>query len=127
MTRFTRIGIVRHMTKRACLVQRSLFLGQQHGSFLLIWIPLRIAGSLGPLERKDYMAWGGRCPTAEDITQWFASSRRPLAMLLAQCGSLGTIDADCALSADDLLARRVTELLRTKRSSLGRWGWSPNA
>ena len=98
-------------------------LGQQHGSFLLIWIPLRIADHLDR-SSEGLHGLGGRCPTAEDITQWFAR-HDALAMLLAQCGSLGTIDADCALSADDLLARRVTELLRTKRSSLGRWVGRP--
>ncbi len=101
------------------LVAAASLLGERLGDFLLLWIPLRIARHLDRSSAGTY-GLGQRCPTAEEVAQWFAR-RDASAMLLAQCGTLGTIGAVRALSADDLSAGRTRNLSRTVRSAAGRW------
>ena len=97
----------------------SSLLGDRGDNFLLIWIPLRTARHLDRSSEGTY-GLGRRCPTAGDVAQWFLRSDGS-GVLVAQCGTLGTISARRASSADDLLARRTRELSRTERSAAGRW------
>ena len=97
----------------------STLLGDRGDDFLLIWIPLRIASHLDRSSEGTY-GLGQRCPMAADVALWFQRSET-WAVLLAQCGTLGTISALRASSAADLVARRMPELSRAERSAAGRW------
>ena len=97
----------------------STLRGDRGDDFLLIWIPLRIARHLDRSSEGTY-GLGRRCPTAAEVARWFQRSDT-WAVLLAQCGTLETISAVRALSADDLVARRTTKLSRAERSAAGRW------
>ncbi len=101
------------------LVAAASLLGERLDDFLLLWIPLRIARHLDRSSEGTY-GLGRRCPSSEEVAQWFAR-RDASAMLLAQCGTLGTIGAVRALSADDLSAGRTRNLSRTVRSAAGHW------
>ena len=98
-------------------------LGEPLDDFLLLWIPLRIARHLDRSSEGTY-GLGQRCPTAEEVAQWFAR-RDGSAMLLAQCGTLAAISAVRALSAENLSARRTRKLFRTVRSAAGQWVGRP--
>ena len=101
------------------LVAAASLLGERLDDFLLLWFPLRVERHLDRSADGPY-GLGQRCPTAEEVAQWFAR-RDAWAMLLAQCGTLGAIDAVRALSADDLSTGRTRDLSRIVRSAAGHW------
>ena len=85
---------------------------------LLLWIPLRRRDHLDRARDRPY-GLGQFCPTAEEIAGWF---NRPatLALLLAQCGYLRSIEAGRAGAPGSLAAR--TPLARVSRP-----GFEPSA
>jgi hypothetical protein len=92
------------------------------GSFdrgLLQWVPLRRSAHLDRAQDRQY-GLGQVCPTPQQVAAWFG---RPasLALLLAQCGYLRSIEADRVANPEGLDAR--TTLARVSRpSSSGQGG-----
>ena len=86
---------------------------------LLQWFPLRRSEHLDRAQDRPY---GLRhvCPTADQIGAWFGRSTS-LALLLAQCGHIRSIEADRVTDPEKLQSRK--KLARVVRPALGRDGW----
>jgi hypothetical protein len=86
---------------------------------LLQWVPLRRSEHLDRAQDRQY-GLGQVCPTPEQVAAWFG---RPasLALLLAQCGHLHSIEADRVADPEELNAR--TKLARVARPAFRRGGW----
>ena len=79
---------------------------------LLLWIPLRCAAHIDRAEDGQY-GLGQFCPVPNELQKWFSHSAA-LTLLLAQCGSLRSVEADSASTADALTSR--TQLVRVQRA-----------
>ena len=86
---------------------------------LLQWFPLRRGEHLDRAQDWPY-GLGQACPTAEQIGAWFGRSAS-LALLLAQCGHIRSIEADRVPDPEKLQTRK--KLARVVRPALGRDGW----
>jgi hypothetical protein len=86
---------------------------------LLLWVPLRRGEHLDRAQHGQY-GLGQVCPVPEEVATWFG---RPasLALLLAQCGHLHSIEADRAVDPERLAER--TRLARVLRPEFGRGKW----
>ena len=78
---------------------------------LIQWIPLRLAAHRDRARDRPY-GLGEVCPMPEQLASWFGR-RESLALLLAQCGHLRSIEADQAASPERLSGR--TPLARVSR------------
>lgn len=103
--------------ERLCRVAKLLLGGFDGG--LLQWVPFRRSEHLDRAQDRQY-GLGKVCPTPEQVAAWFG---RPasLALLLAQCGHLRSIEADRVADPERLDAR--TKLARVARPAFGRGGW----
>ncbi len=86
---------------------------------VVLWIPLRLPEHLDRGEGRQY-GLGQACPAPDDLARWFGRSAS-LALLLAQCGHLRSIEAHRAPAPQKL--RECAELARVKRRAIGEGGW----
>ncbi len=86
---------------------------------LILWIPLRRPIHLDRARNQQY-GLGQACLAPEELARWFGRSAS-LALLLAQCGSLRSIEAHRASAPQTLRAR--SELARVARPALDGCGW----
>ena len=86
---------------------------------LLLWIPLRRREHLDRAQDRQY-GLGQFCPTPEEVAAWFGRASS-LALLLAQCGHLHSIEADRAADPDGLNA--PAKLARVARPAFHSGGW----
>lgn len=84
--------------ERLLSIAKRLFEEFENG--LVLWIPLRRPAHLDRAQNRQY-GLGHVCPAPEDVARWFG---RPtsLALLLAQCGHLHSIEA-CRAPAPEML------------------------
>ena len=110
-------GVGNEDLKRLRRVANQL-LGRFDGG-LILWVPLRHSEHLDRAQDRQY-GLGQVCPTPEQVAAWFG---RPasLALLLAQCGHLHSIEADRVADPEWLDAR--TKLARVARPSFRRCAW----
>jgi len=86
---------------------------------LLQWIPLRRPAHLDRAEDQEY-GLGQTLLSPDAVASWFQRSAS-LALLLAQCGSLRSIEAHRVRSPRHLRKRK--RLARVVRPAVGRGGW----
>lgn len=85
----------------------------------LQWIPLRREAHLDRAPERPY-GLGQLCPDTDEVASWFGRTDS-LALLLAQCAHLSSIEADRALSPEELPKR--AQLARVVRPDFGRREW----
>lgn len=95
-----------------------LLLGPFADGFVL-WVPLRIPSHVDRAVDRPY-GLGQVCPTQDAVASWFG---RPasLALLLAQCGHLVSIEADRAAAPEAVAGR--TELAKVARPDFVSRAW----
>ena len=99
-------------------VAAELF-GKRDSGFLL-WIPLRRLEHLDRGVGGTRYGLGEHCPVPDDLCAWFGRSA-PAALLLAQCGYLGSIDTTRAAGLEGLRGRtRLVHVARTTAGWVGR-------
>jgi hypothetical protein len=96
----------------------TLLLGRFHDG-LLVWVPFRRSDHLNRAEGRPH-GLGQVCPSPEDVVAWFGRSTS-LALLLAQCGYLQSIEAGHACDPSSLAQR--TQLARLVRPGFDARGW----
>jgi hypothetical protein len=96
----------------------NLLLGSFDRGFLQ-WVPLRRSQHLDRAQDRQY-GLGQVCPAPHQVAAWFGR-RASLALLLAQCGHLRSIEADRVADPAGLHAR--TTLARVARPAFNRGAW----
>jgi len=88
---------------------------------LILWIPLRVAAHRDRARDRPY-GLGEVCPMPSQLASWFGR-RESLALLLAQCGHLRSVEADQATSVETLSGR--VPLARVSRPTDTVWVGRP--
>jgi hypothetical protein len=86
---------------------------------LLLWIPLRMSLHLDRAKDRNY-GIGHICPSTDDVAEWFVRPKS-LSLLLAQCGSLVSIEALKATKPYKLY--ESTKLASVFRHNFSNDGW----
>ncbi|WP_294533081.1 hypothetical protein [uncultured Rhodoblastus sp.] len=86
---------------------------------LLLWVPLRRSEHLDRAKDRQY-GLGQVCATPEEVASWF-SRPASIALLLAQCGHLHSIEADRVADTEAMKAR--TKLACVARPAHQRGPW----